>query len=435
LTLTLALIHIMPTVGAAQTFSVIHTFSGGGDGGVPDAGLIVDGAGNLYGATAVGGRSEPSCNYAGASGCGIIFKLAKKNSTWPLTPLYSFTGGSDGAGPLARVTFGPDGRLYGTARNGGDPGCTSSDTPGCGVVFRLQPAVTFCRSVSCPWTETVLYSFTGGSDGAQPESAVVFDQSGNIYGTTPDGGLTNCFGSGCGVVYELIPSQGNWTESVLYSFTGGTDGGEPFSEVLLDRSGNIYGTTPGFGIPNCFCGTVFELSPTGSGWTLSTLYSFTGMTDGSDPEAGLIFDSSGSLYGSTWVGGTNTGGVAFKLTPSNGGWQYGAVYGFSGTNRGGPLSHLIFDSAGNLYGTTYGDGAYGYGAAFKLTPSNGGWSYTSLHDFTNGSDGAFPWGGLVFGPDGNLYGTAAGGAIPGCGAPVGSSSTFGCGVVYEISLN
>ena len=208
----------------AQTYNILHSFSGGGDGGTPSAGLIMDRAGNLYGTAQYGG-----------AGNGTVFKLSHPGSGWILSTLYAFQGGNDGLGPEARVIFGPDGGLYGTTTSGGFQGY--------GTVFELRPPVTACKSAICPWTETVLYRFQGGSDGIDPAYGdLSFDPMGNLYGTTSGGGLQLCSGNTCGVVFKLARSGGGWTESVLYSFTGGNDGGTPYSGVILDSTGNLYGT-------------------------------------------------------------------------------------------------------------------------------------------------------------------------------------------------
>jgi uncharacterized repeat protein (TIGR03803 family) len=257
----------------------------------------------------------------------------------------------------------------------------------------------------------VLYRFAnGGADGANPGSGdLIFDQAGNIYGTTTFGG------KGYGVVYELTPSG---TESVLYAFSG-SDGYYPDAGVIFDNAGNLYGTTEDGGLN--MLGTVFELTYSiGFGWAESFLYSFQNGNDGNQPSAGLIFDPSGNLYGTTSNGGSGGGGTVFELTPSGGGWTYSLLYSFTGGNQCGPEGTLVMDGAGNLYGTTQCDGAHNKGSVFKLTPSANGWTYTSLHDFTGGSDGGYPLCNVVFDANGSLYGTTYGGG------------TQGVGVVWEI---
>jgi len=363
---------------------VLHSFFEGNDGAYPVAGLTMDKDGNLYGTSAYGGR-----------GSGTVFQLKHVASGWIFNTLYSFRGDSDGAYPYSKVIFGPDGSLYGTTTAGGDSSCSQN---GCGTVFSLRPPPTACRTALCPWTETVLYRFKGGSDGANPWGEVSFDQAGNIYGTTfAGGGFNYCEGFrqlSCGVIYQLTPSNGSWTESVLLRFTGGGDGGQPESGLLFDQSGNLYGTTLTGGDFACNkhevpgCGTVFQLAPSGPAWTENVLYQFQN-SDG-QPSGNLVFDLLGNLYG----GADN---VVFTLTPSSGTWTYGVIYPIG--------SHSVsIDTAGNLYGA--GNGLYGAGSLFKLTPSDGNWNYSVLYDFTGGRDGNYPYGDLAFDAAGNLYGAA-----------------------------
>ena len=418
--LALAIVFVL-TMGAtqaaqAQTYNVIHNFVGGLDGAEPTSGVTLDAAGNLYGTT-----------FEGDALTGTVYKLAFKNSRWVLNPLFLFTaGGSGGAIPYARVILGKDGTLYGTTGYGGNP---QNCVGGCGVVFNLKPTPTPPTTPLTPWVETPLYRFGGGSDGANPYGAdLIFDQAGNLYGTTYNGGSGSCTG-GCGTVYKLTPSNGSWTESLLYSFSQGGDAQHPWAGVIFDQSGNLYGTTVYGGTYGS--GAIYELSPSGSGWTERILYSFTGGTDGANPYAGLIFDQAGNLYGATAAGGSRTGGTAFELSPSNGGWTFNLLYSFTGAGgqfAPGPIASLAFDGAGNLYGTAHADGAYSSGSVFKLTPGGGGWTYTSLHDFTGGDDGAGPRSSIVFDRSGNMYGTAAGG---GSGDPYNCYAS--CGVVFQIT--
>jgi uncharacterized repeat protein (TIGR03803 family) len=243
---------------------------------------------------------------------------------------------------------------------------------------------------------------------------------GNLYGTTRGGG-----GNGCGAVFKLVPSQGGqWTESVVYSFTCGQDGAEPVAGVTFDNTGNLYGTTLTNGTYGG--GTAFELAPSGSGWTEATLYAFNPSTgEGYAPAAGLILDSSGHLYGATMTGGLGGGGTVFELLPSNGTWSLTKLYSLTGNS--GPQGNLTMDATGNLYGATHQDGAYGLGNAFRLTYSNGSWVYNSLHDFTGEDDGASLFGNLILDANGNIYGTASQGGNLNCNAP------NGCGVVWQIT--
>jgi uncharacterized repeat protein (TIGR03803 family) len=400
----------------AQTYQVIHNFTGGLDGSEPTSGVTLDAAGSLYGTT-----------FEGDALTGTVYRLVHKNSSWVLMPLYLFPyQGSGGSIPYARVIFGRDGTLYGTAAFGGNlQGCSS----GCGAVFNMRPAPNPPVTPLSPWIETPLYLFNAGSDGANPYGAdLIFDQAGSIYGTTYDGGTGSCSG-GCGTVYKLTPSNGSWTESVLYSFTQGGDGQHPWGGVIFDSSGNLYGTTV-YGGANGM-GAIYKLAPAGSGWAETVLYSFNGGTDGANPYAGLVFDQAGNLYGATGAGGAGIGGTVFDLMPSNGGWKFNLLYSFAGVNGQfvpGPIANLAFDSAGNLYGTTHGDGAYNFGSVFKLTPGGGGWAYTSLHDFTGGNDGGYPRSSITFDKNGNMYGTAAQGGTGGSGNCSGP-----CGVIFEIT--
>jgi uncharacterized repeat protein (TIGR03803 family) len=404
---------------------VLYSFTGGSDGSGPQSGVIRDPGGNLYGTTV----------YGGASGAGVIYKVDTSGNE---TVLYSFTGGSDGAYPFAGVIFDSAGNLYGTTAYGG----TAPDHEGSGVVYMLNPAGQL----------TVLYSFKGGSDGAYPYSGVIRDASGNLYGTTYFGGTASA-----GVVYKLDTS-GN--ETVLYSFTGGTDGANPYAGVILDSAGDLFGTA--FGGGTAGCGVVFKVTAAG---VENVLYSFTGGTDGSNPYAGVISDPDGNFYGTTIYGGASRAGVVFKLNKSRhesvvysftggtdgmgpyagllldsaviyGTTAYGGaagvgvvfdvdaaglqtvLYGFPQAAGGyGPNSGLIADSAGNLYGTTPQGGTVGAGVVYKL---NAAGEETVLYRFTGGADGSDPNSGVARDSSGNLYGTTFHGG------------TFGYGVVYEV---
>ncbi len=409
------LLMVTATQTQAQTLDVLHTFTGGADGGDPMAGLTQDSAGNLYGTTYFGGTGG-NC---GEGECGVVFRVTHHGSGWVETPIYTFKGVPDGAYPMARVIFGPDGALYGTTFAGGTD---SSCGLGCGTVFKLQPPPAFCASISCPWRETVLHSFALENDGNDPQAEVVFDQAGNLYGTTQWGGTGACQ---CGTVFKLTHNaDGSWSETILYSFQGGTnDGQEPLAGLVFDQAGNLYGTTEFGGGTGCElnrgCGTVFELTPSGSGWTETVLHIFTDGADGAYPNSGVIFDSQGNLYGAAAAGGQgiDTGnGTVFELTPvQGGGWNFSVQYTFNYYNNeaNGP-GPLTMDAAGNIYGSSDGGGAYGAGTAYKLTRSNGGWSYATLYSFGSGdgSQGFFPEGKVVLDTQGNLYSTASQGPYP-----------------------
>jgi uncharacterized repeat protein (TIGR03803 family) len=410
---------VVATQVQAQTFSVIHTFTGGADGSEPSAGgLASDAAGNLYGTAGFGGLYTSSCNWGGGNtGCGTVYKMTRKGSGWIFSVLYSFNGATDGYSPDQIVSFGPDGSLYGSTYWGPGFGC---DGNGCGTVFKLQPPATACRAVSCPWNETVLHQFQGyPNDGSQPAFGhLVFDSVGNLYSTTAWGGPAGVAGN----VYELAPAGNSWTEYVLHNFTGGYDGDASWSGVVFDNSGNLYGTTTFGGASSS--GVIFQLTPSALSWTEKVLHSFQLSTDGAGSSGAVVIDASGNLYGANDLYGPNNGGTVWELSPANGGWTFTVLYAFTGTN-GGPSGGLLMDKAGNLYGATYADGAHGYGNVFKLRPANGGWSYTSLYDFTGGSDGAWPNSKLTIDANGNLFGTTELG---------GSGQGYnGNGVVFEIT--
>lgn len=402
------------SVAVAQTFSVIHYFSGGPDGNYPAATMILDRAGKLYGTTLFGGIQ--SCPQGG---CGVAFRMSASGSDWVLSTLFEFPNNpSIGISPAAPLTFGPDGALYGTTEGG-----SSCSLVGCGVAFRLVPPLRPCHTVVCPWTETVIYAFHGGTDGIEPQfSGVAFDPAGNMYGTTALGGA-----NGKGIVYKLTRNGSQWVESILYNFNGAGDGSNPQAGVILDSAGNLYGTTQMGGDLSCAfsqgCGTVFELSPPGSGWTETTIYTFESSSDvGTNPIAGLVFDTSGNLYGSADYRNGQVDAAVWELQHANGSWTPSVLTDLRG--NGGPHSALTIDAQGNLYGTTVEGGAHFEGSVFELSPQNGAWTYTDLHDF-HINDGWRPVGGVTLAADGTLYGTAAEG---------GTGSCFnGCGVVWQIT--
>ena len=335
--------------------------------------------------------------------------------------LYSFSiSGDAGQEPTAGVVLDSAGNLYGT---------TSYYY---GAVFELTPGS------GGKWTEATLYDFKGGSDAFAPYAGLIFDQSGNLYGTTIIGGGTGCYGVGCGTVFELSPaSDGGWTETVLYSFTGGGDGSRPQAGLLLDSAGNLYGTSTQGGNLTCGsgsgCGVVFKLTPKSDSWRETVLYRFKGGIDGADPYTGVLLGKEGNLYGTTAIGGGKgcggTGcGTVFELTPTAGGWKERILYRFKGgTDGAGPVgAGLIQDAKNNFYGTTGGgENSSDWGSVFKLTHLTSGWKETVLHHFTGSPDAGLPEG-VILGKTGNLYGAAYfGGRNTGCFG--------GCGAVFELS--
>jgi uncharacterized repeat protein (TIGR03803 family) len=391
LTLVLALAAVATQPTQAQTFKLLYNFTGGEDGAVPYTGLTIDRAGNFYGTAEYGGKQLPGClSYGSSTGCGTIFKFSPVGSSWVLTPLYNFSGGTDYGNPTVAVTVGPDGALYGVLSFN-----STCDYFTCGKVYVLRPPPASCRTALCSWNETVLHQFTGVPDGSYPGSPVIFDTAGNLYGTTIFGGNGGGY-YGYGTVYELTPSNGGWTENVINSF--GLDDSLPSGPLALDPAGNLYGTVCD---GSCY-GAVWQLAPSQSGWTYNNLYYFNG-NNGAEP-GGLIGNSSGNLYGFTLGGIGNNSATVFELSPSNGGWVYSLVYDLGYETS---LTGLTVDSAGNLYGVNSGY-PFGLGFVFKLTRSDSSWTYTDLHDFSGG-DGESPYGSVVIDASGNLYGTTSAG--------------------------
>jgi uncharacterized repeat protein (TIGR03803 family) len=394
---------------AAATERVVHSFNGVPDGIDPAATLAQDAAGNFYGTTVSGGTGTLCTN-----GCGTVFELSPlAGGKWKETVLYSFTGGSDGKNPYGGVTLDSKGDLYGTTVSGGSGGSCSGD--GCGVVFLLSKS-------GKRWVETVMYNFTGGKDGFGPGGALVFDSVGNLYGTTPDGG--KC--SACGVVYQISPVRGGgWKQTVLHTFTGGADGAVgSLGPLLVDKAGNVFGVAEAGGDSSCQCGTVFELTSVSGKWKFKTLDAFKGTPHAGFPDGGVIADGKGNLYGTTYYGGASGAGSVFKLTKSAGKFTESVLYSFTGGTDGSwPTTTLMFDAKGNLYGTTSAGGdSNGDGVVFKLSPISGGkWSESTVHRFGKGSDGRNPYYGLIRDKAGHLFGTTA----------IGGGS--GQGVVFQIT--
>ena len=357
----------------AQTFKVIHSFTGGTDGSSPTAGFVINKYGAMWGTASSGG----------ASGAGVVYRI---NTAGKLTPLYSFTGGADGGTPQSSLIF-KNSFLYGTASSGG--------ANGQGVVYRVNMTTG---------AEKVLYSFQGGTDGSSPVGRLAMDAAGNLYGATSSGGA-----SGNGTVFEITTKD---KEIILHSFGAG-EGANPVAGVTFDSAGNVYGTASAGGAYGN--GTVFELTKS-SGWTESTLHDFELTTDGGVPYAGLVLDGSGNLWGATTDGGdggSSGGGTLFELSPVVGGWSFSTIYTLAGWGISGSYRDVLLDASGNVYATTHCDGANNAGTVYKLT--NGTWSYDELYTFTGGTDGLYSFSNLVADSKGNLYGTTRYGGADGAG--------------------
>ena len=275
------------------------------------------------------------------------------------------------------------------------------------------------------WEESVIYSFTSGPDGGQPYNGVTLDAQGNLYGTAVTGGTGQACEGGCGVVYKLTHTGGTWTQSVLYDFTGGDDGSGPGAGLSFDHQGNLYGMTPtggAFGL-----GVIYKLSPDGTGnWSQTVIHAFTGGDDGATGSAGRLLLVGGSFYGVATVGGAYGKGTVFRLTPNpGGGWSLKTLYAFKGQPDGGlPYGAVIRDAAGRLYGTTYYDGANGLGTVYELTRMPAGqWKERVLYSFTGGADGSHPVAHLNLDGSGNLYGVTGEGGDPGCS----------CGTIFKVT--
>lgn len=377
----LALIGFLCLASAAiaQKIDVLYNFSGGADGGYPQAGLIRDPQGNLYG-TAAGDQGV-------SNGYGIIFEITSAGGG---KVLYRFTGGSDGCSPMAALIRDSAGNLYGTAAGGGTGSCAS----GYGTVFELSAGGTF----------SVLYTFTGGADGGTPEAPLFRDRSGDLYGTTYAGGA-----SGDGTVFE-IPADG--AETVLHSFSG-SDGAHPTAGLVRDSSGNLYGTTVDGGSSACTngCGVIYEINSTGAE---STLFSFAGGTKGMFPYGGLTWSVDGTLYGTTSVFGGSGAcelgcGTVFSITTTG---TQKVVHDFSGADGKAPDAGLVLDAQGDLYGAAFQGGVYDAGTVFEV---NAAGQETTLYNFTGAGDGSNPHSTLLRDSNGNLYGTTEFGGASGYG--------------------
>jgi uncharacterized repeat protein (TIGR03803 family) len=380
----------------SATETVIYRFSGS-NGALPQAGVIFDGAGNLYGTT----------TYGGANDLGTAFELLPSGHGWSEQLIHSFGPYSQGQVPTAALSLGHDGDLYSTTAQGG----ISRN----GLTYEL-------KHTKSGWTYAVVQAFDG-YNGSEPESGVIL-HSRDAFGTTASGGPGSA--SGSGVLFELIRKHGTWSEKVLHLFgTMGAEPNYPQGGLVRDATGNLYGTSTYGGIRgpcNVYtCGTVYVHRPDSTG--VHIVYAFKGGSDGQWPLYGLAFDASGNLYGATES-------TVFELSPTKGTrWKETILHSFAASAGSGRISVVTLDSTGNVYGVTdFGGDPHcfqnGCGLVYKLTRRHGAWSYSVLHAFGGGSDGAFPNGPLVFDATGNLYGTT-----------LGDDTGSDLGTVFEIVMS
>lgn len=374
---------------SAANFQVIHDFTGRADGAAPGYTLLRDGKKAFIGTANQGG-----------AGYGTVFRIKRKSGNWTVKPLYKLaaTDGQPGWGVIA----GKNGSLFVNASYASVQGGP------CGSALELDPPTAPASRAKL--VSTLLHTYTKSEDGC-PSGNLLRGSGGKLFGVTQNGGAY-----GWGSVFELKLSRSGWKQTILHSFQGQADGGAPYSELIGDGAGNLYGTASSSEIN---AGTVFEVSPSQNGWAFKVLYTFTGGNDGGQPVAALTFDSAGNLYGATTSSGAKGGGTIFQMAPSGDIWNFQVLHSLSGTD--GPVASLAIDKAGALYGTNFMDGANGYGSVFSLSPVSGKWRYKDLHDFTGGADGGYPGGGVVFDSNGNLFGTTV----------LGGAN--GLGVVYEVT--
>jgi uncharacterized repeat protein (TIGR03803 family) len=407
---TLALLSLWLTFAIptqAQTLNVLRNWGvASGDGNIPYSSLIIDSSGNLYGTTLEGG----------AHNFGTVYRLTPNGSGgWDEAVLYSFTGAADGGSPHSPLFRDGAGNLYGTTIKGGltSKNCNNSaQGTGCGVVYKLSPRP------QAPWTETVLYTFTGGDDGGNPYAGLVRDKAGNLYGTATAGGSADH-----GTVYKLTSTTSGWQQTVIHSFSGSSDGNAPYAPVVFDSHGNLYGNTYLGG--SAGQGIVYRLSPQPSGeWTETIVHTFLGQgaDDGGQTFAGLVLDKNGNVFGSTFAGGKFNYGTVFELVAANG-FHSAVLHSFDLNGKDGTLPNaVIFDASGNLWGTTQGAGQNdGNGTIFKLTRGAGGWTETVMFTFQGSKDGTYPDVGLSMDAEGNFYGTTIWGGTLG---PTNGGVTF-----------
>jgi uncharacterized repeat protein (TIGR03803 family) len=405
LALAVSTLLTLPAWGAAGS-KVLYSFAGAPDGANPYASLIFDSAGNLYGTT----------EFGGAYGGGTAFELSQANGFWTETVLHSFGGTADGYEPESSLVFDKAGNLYGTTWQGG--------TYGSGSVYELSP------NGDGTWAETVLYNFNccdPKGDGFNPNSAVFLGANGKIYGTTENGGAApqcNAINYGCGTFFELTHTPNGWKETILYSYGEAPDSSLPWGNLTVDKAGNFYDTSI-WGGSQSYAGTVFELTPTsGGGWTNNVIYTLDQQTGVgmSNEVGGVVFDSSGNLYG------VGVGGV-FELSPSSSGWTETTLYAFSSNNGPyNPNSSVVLVHNTVLWGTTPNGGGGtcnsnggGCGTLYRLQKINGVWTPNALFHFRNQADGWYPAAKPVLDSSGNVYGTTLNGGA------------YGYGVVYEVT--
>jgi uncharacterized repeat protein (TIGR03803 family) len=379
---------------------------------------MFDQAGNLYGTASAGGTTASVLQCTGYTRCGgSVFKLSKNSSgQWATSLVYAFTSSGDGIGPSGGVIADTAGNLYGSTQYGG--------IHGQGAVYEMA------AQSGGGFKEKILYSFAGGTDGANPTGRLVFDAAGNLYGATSYGGANSqCqYSYGCGIVFELSPGTGGtWTETQIHQFNGTVDGFQPNSALAFDAAGNLYGTTPNGGSGGA--GTAFELTPSGGTWTISVLHSFSGI-DGAYPGP-VIVDGSGNLFGFAYQGAHNNG-LTYELSPGASGWTQSIVHTFAGGTDGSEPYGLAFNQNGALIGATIQGGNtacnYGCGTVYEIVKSGAVWQKKTIYSFAGGSDGAAPEATLTVDGGGGIYGTTTAG-----GGPCSYGTLDGCGTVFKLT--
>ena len=407
---------VNPVNARAASGKIIYTFQGGADGAYPYSDLAIDAAGNLYGTTSDGGVG------CGGYGCGTVYELLRTNNGWKHRVLYSFAGSSarsfDGLDPEAGVVFDNSGNLYGTTVGGGRSGC--------GTLFRLAP------NSHGAWSERVLYNFGCNSDGHNPKADLVFDNQGNLYGTTPAGGTGTgfCGGewSGCGIVFKLSPNpDGSWTETTIYNFQGAPDAAIPIGALVPDGKGGFYGESQYGGSGTCNpgqgpldppngCGAVFELDPSAGGWTENVIFSFfLGRGFARAPAGGLIVARPNLLFGTSSVGGNGLG-TLLQLNDMGKGWNQSILHRFYEAEGRTPVGRLAEAPKDTWFGVTQGGGMNGSGTVFESTQAGLKERILFNFDRTAGSPAAGP----TVDSRGHVYGTTPG------------SSNGNNGTVYEV---